>query len=162
MGLAAVARGVLGAFQLRILRRLQHRLAVAETSRFMWYLLRLPASYYAQRAPGEISSRLALNDQVAEVLSGRLASASIDALVMIFYAVVMWQVNRPLTFVALSFAALNVAILNWSARRRREDNARLSIEQGKTAGVGIAGLQSIRTLKAVSYTHLTLPTKRIV
>jgi ATP-binding cassette subfamily C protein len=154
MGLAAAARGVLGAFQLRILRRLQNRLAVAETSRFMWHLLRLPASYYAQRAPGEVSSRLALNDQVADVLSGRLASASIDALVMIFYAVVMWQLNRPLTFVALVFASLNFAILSWSARRRRDDNARLSLEQGKTAGVGSAGLQSLRAISPTSRTPI--------
>jgi ATP-binding cassette, subfamily C, bacterial len=148
LAISTAVRALLGAFQLRILRRLQHRLAVAETSRFFWHLLRLPASYYAQRAPGEVSSRIALNDQVADVLSGRLATASIDALVMIFYGVVMWQLNPPLTLVALAFAALNFGFLNWTARTRREDNARLSIEQGKTAGVGIAGLQSIRTLKA--------------
>jgi ATP-binding cassette subfamily C protein len=146
--IATLLRGLLGAFQLRVLRRLQHRLAVAQTSRFMWHLLRLPASYYAQRGPGEVSSRIALNDQVAEVLSGRLATTAIDVLVMMVYAIVMWQASRRLTFVALGFAALNFAILSWSARARQEDNARLAVEHGKLAGVGIAGLQSIRTLKA--------------
>jgi ATP-binding cassette, subfamily C, bacterial len=145
---AALLRGLLGAFQLRVLRRLQHRLAVAQTGRFMWHLLRLPASYYAQRGPGEVSSRIALNDQVAEVLSGRLATTTIDVLVMIVYAIVMWQASPRLTLVALGFAALNVGVLSWSARARQEDNARLAVEHGKFAGTGIAGLQSIRTLKA--------------
>jgi ABC-type bacteriocin/lantibiotic exporter with double-glycine peptidase domain len=121
---------------------------VAETSRFVWHLLRLPASYYSQRAAGEVSSRIALNDQLAEVLSGRLATSTIDALMMIFYLIVMWQFSRTLTFFALAFAALSLGILRWMSRARSESNARLSLEQGRVAGVGIAGLQSIRTIKA--------------
>ncbi len=148
MFLAAALRAFVGALQLRILRRLQNRLAVAETSRFVRHLLRLPASFYAQRYAGEVSNRIELNDQVADVLSGRLATTSIDALMMIFYMIVMWQFNRPLTVVAASFAMLNFAILRWIARARREGNARLSMAQGKAASSGIAGLQSIRTLKA--------------
>jgi ATP-binding cassette, subfamily C, bacterial len=112
------------------------------------HLLKLPASFYAQRYAGEVSSRIALNDSVAEVLSGRLATTSIDALMMVFYMAVMWQFSRPLTLVAVAFAAVNFAVMRWVARRRREGNIRLSMALGKTGGVGIAGLQSIRTLKA--------------
>lgn len=148
MFLAAALRAFLGSIQLGVLRRLQNRLAVAETSRFVRHLLRLPASYYAQRYAGEVSNRIALNDDVAEILSGRLATTSIDALMMIFYMVVMWQFNRPLTLVATGFALVNFALMRWIARARKEGNARLSMAQGKTAGMGIAGLQSIRTLKA--------------
>jgi ATP-binding cassette, subfamily C, bacterial len=144
----ALLRAFLGAIQFGILRRLQNRLSVAETSRFVWHLLRLPASYYSQRGAGEVSSRIALNDQVADILSGRLATTSIDILMMIFYVVVMWQFSRSLTLVALCFAMLNLVTLRWIARRRGESNARLSMEQGKAAAAGIAGLQSIRTIKA--------------
>ena len=148
MLIAACLRAFLTGIQLRILRRLQNRLAVAETSRFVRHLLRLPASYYAQRYAGEVSSRIELNDQVADVLSGQLATTAIDILMMVFYMVVMWRVNWQLASLALVFAAVNFAVLRWIARLRREGNARLSVAQGKTAGVGIAGLQSIRTIKA--------------
>jgi NHLM bacteriocin system ABC transporter peptidase/ATP-binding protein len=148
MLLAAVLRGLLGALQFRILRRLQIRLAVVHAGRFVEYLLRLPASYYAQRYAGEVSSRIALNDNVAEVLSGPLATASIDVLMMAFYIIVMWQFSLNLTLVAGGFALINFAIMFWIARRRAEGNVRLSMASGKTVGVGIAGLQSIRTLKA--------------
>ena len=146
--ISTVLRAFLGAIQLRILRRLQNRLAVAETSRFMRHLLRLPAAYYAQRYAGEVSNRIELNDVVAEVLSGKLATTFVDALMMIFYVIVMWQFNRPLTLTAAAFAAVNFAVLQVIARARKESNARLAISQGKLAGAGIAGLQSIRTLKA--------------
>jgi ATP-binding cassette, subfamily C, bacterial len=148
MLIAALLRGLLGAIEFRILRRLQIRLAVANSGRFVKHLLALPASYYAQRYAGEVSSRIALNDNVAEVLSGRLATTSIDVLMMVFYLTVMWQFNRPLTLVAVSFAATNLVIMQWAARQRTEGNVRLSMAQGRAGGVGIAGLQSIRTLKA--------------
>jgi ATP-binding cassette, subfamily C, bacterial len=148
MLLAALLRALLGAIQLRILRRLQIRLAVVNSARFVKHLLRLPASYYAQRYAGEVSSRIALNDRVAELLSGRLATASIDALMIIFYAAVMWQFNRALTGVALAFAAMNLSLMAWIAKQRKEGNVRFSMASGRTAGVSIAGLQSIRTIKA--------------
>jgi ATP-binding cassette subfamily C protein len=144
----AMLRVFLSGLQFRILRRMQNRLSVTETSRFVWHLLRLPASYYSQRGAGEVSSRIVLNDQVADILSGKLATTSIDILMMIFYLIVMWQFSRSLTLVAFGFAALNLGTLRWIARTRGDSNARLSMEQGKTAAAGIAGLQSIRTIKA--------------
>lgn len=148
MLIAAAMRGLLGAIEFRILRRMQIRLAVSNSGRFVRHLLKLPASFYAQRYAGEVSSRIALNDNVAALLSGQLATTSIDALMMVFYMTVMWEFNRPLTLVAATFAAANFGIMRWVARRRTEGNVRLSVAQGRAGGVGIAGLQSIRTLKA--------------
>jgi NHLM bacteriocin system ABC transporter peptidase/ATP-binding protein len=148
MLIAALLRGLLGAIEFRILRRLQIRLAVANSGRFVRHLLNLPTSFYAQRYAGEVSSRIALNDNVAAILSGQLATTSIDALMMVFYMIVMWEFSRPLTLVAVAFAAANFGAMQWVARRRTEGNVRLSMAQGRAGGVGIAGLQSIRTLKA--------------
>jgi NHLM bacteriocin system ABC transporter peptidase/ATP-binding protein len=148
MLIAAVFRALLAAIEFRILRLLQIRLAVANSGRFVRHLLNLPASYYAQRYAGEVSSRIALNDNVAEVLSGRLATTSIDVLMMVFYASAMWILSHSLALVAMAFAAVDFAVMRWIARRRRESNIRLSMALGKAGGVGTAGLQSIRTLKA--------------
>ena len=148
MLIAAAMKGILGAIEFRILRRFQIRLAVANSGRFVKHLLNLPASYYAQRYAGEVSSRVSLNDTVAQVLSGRLATTSIDTLMMVFYGIVMWWFSPMLTLVAVAFACVNFGIMRWIARRRKEGNLRLSMSLGKAGGVGIAGLQSIRTLKA--------------
>jgi ATP-binding cassette subfamily C protein len=150
MLMAAVLRTILGAIQFGILRRLQVRLAVANSSRFVRHLLQLPASFYAQRYASEVAHRIALNDQVAEVLSGRLATTAIDALMMVFYLVVMWRFNHLLTAIATGFAVFNFAVLAWIGRRRTEANIRLSMTEGRTVGVAISGLLSIRTIKASS------------
>ncbi|MEA5449683.1 NHLP family bacteriocin export ABC transporter peptidase/permease/ATPase subunit [Leptolyngbya sp. CCNP1308] len=146
--LTAVVQGWLTALQLRYLRSLQIKLAVGTTSRFVWHVLRLPVGFYAQRFAGEIASRIRLNDEVATVLSGRLTSTLISLALVLFYALAMAQYDVLLTAIAVGFAAINVATLQWIARERVNANLRLSQETGKAAGVAIAGLQTMETLKA--------------
>ncbi|MBH8553850.1 NHLP family bacteriocin export ABC transporter peptidase/permease/ATPase subunit [Nostocaceae cyanobacterium CENA357] len=148
MAIAAVLQGVLTLLRLRYLRRLKVKLSVGMSSRFLWHILRLPVSFYAQRFAGEISNRTGLNDQVADVLSGRLATTVIDAVMVIFYVLVMLQYDWVLTLLVASFAAVNVLSLQWISRQRVDANQRLIQEYGKAAGASIAALQSIETLKA--------------
>ncbi|MBD2679333.1 MULTISPECIES: NHLP family bacteriocin export ABC transporter peptidase/permease/ATPase subunit [Nostoc] len=148
MAIAAILQGSLTLLRLRYLRRLKIKLAVGMSSRFLWYILRLPVSFYAQRFAGEISNRTTLNDQVADVLAGKLATTIIDTLMVVFYALVMMQYDWVLTLIAVSFAAVNVLTLQWISRQRIDANQRLIQEYGKAAGASIAALQSIETLKA--------------
>lgn len=144
----AVLRGALTRMQLTYLRQLRTKLAVVMSSQYLWHILRLPMHFYAQRYAGEIGSRLVLNDKVADVLSGRLATTAIDATMMLFYAVVMAVYDPVLTSVGVLFASFNFAALRWVARRREDANVRLLQESGKVTGLSIAGLQSMETLKA--------------
>lgn len=148
MAIATVLQGSLTLLRLRYLRRLKVKLSVGMSSRFLWHILRLPVGFYAQRFAGEISNRTSLNDQVADVLSGKLATTAIDTVMVIFYALVMLQYDRVLTLVVASFAAVNVLTLQWISRQRVDANQRLIQEYGKAAGASIAALQSIETLKA--------------
>ncbi|HBE52629.1 MAG TPA: NHLP family bacteriocin export ABC transporter peptidase/permease/ATPase subunit, partial [Cyanobacteria bacterium UBA11369] len=148
MAIASFLQGWLTLLRLRYLRRLKIKLAVGMSSRFLWHILHLPVSFYAQRFAGEISDRTTLNDQVADVLSGKLATTAIDAVMVIFYALVMLQYDWILTAIAISFAAINVFTLQWISRQRVDANQRLIQEYGKAAGTSIAALQSIETIKA--------------
>ncbi|NEQ96899.1 MAG: NHLP family bacteriocin export ABC transporter peptidase/permease/ATPase subunit [Cyanothece sp. SIO2G6] len=141
-------QAVLTLFQLRYLRALKVKLAVGMASRFVWHVLRLPVGFYAQRFAGEISSRVRLNDQVSGVLSGRLTSTIISVFMVIFYAIAMLYYDVILTLIVIFFAVINVMVLQWVSRQRTDSNLRLAQEQGKAAGVAIAGLQGIETLKA--------------
>jgi NHLM bacteriocin system ABC transporter peptidase/ATP-binding protein len=148
MVLAAVLRGLLARMRLSYLRRLMVKLSVAMSGQFVWHTIRLPVGFYAQRFAGEISNRSKLNDKVAEVLSGRLATTAIDVLMMGFYALVMFLYDWVLTLIAILFAASNFVALQSLSRNRVDSNIRLSQETGKVAGVAISGIQSIETVKA--------------
>ncbi|WP_319423547.1 NHLP family bacteriocin export ABC transporter peptidase/permease/ATPase subunit [Pleurocapsa sp. FMAR1] len=148
MAIAAILQGALTLLRLRYLRRLKIKLAVGMSSRFLWHILRLPISFYAQRFAGEISNRTSLNDQVADILSGQLASTVIDTVMLGFYVIVMSQYDWALTAIVVSFALINVITLQSISRQRKDANQRLIQDYGKAAGASIAALQSIETLKA--------------
>jgi NHLM bacteriocin system ABC transporter peptidase/ATP-binding protein len=144
----ALLSGLLTRLQLQLLRRMKIKLAMGMSSKFIWHLLHLPVSFYDQRFAGEISSRIQLNDRLANLLSGKLATTVISGVMVIFYALVMWQYDRILTLIGITFVVVNLVALQWVARLRVDTNIRLMQEQGKVSGVAIAGLQSMETLKA--------------
>jgi ATP-binding cassette subfamily C protein len=148
MILSTILRGLLQRVQLQHLRRLKLKLATVMSSQFLWHLLRLPASFYAQRYAGEISNRISLNDKVADVLSGQLATTVIETLMMVFYVGVMLQYDVLLTLIGVCFAAGNFVALHVMSRQRVDANMRLMQEFGKVGGLSIAGLQNMETLKA--------------
>ncbi|MEO1184359.1 MAG: cysteine peptidase family C39 domain-containing protein, partial [Cyanobacteria bacterium J06636_27] len=148
MILTTVFQGILALLRLRYLRKLKIKLAVGMSARFMWHILRLPVMFYAQRYAGEISNRTSLNDDVAEVLSGKLATTVIDAVMVVFYVAIAFLYDGLLTSIGIGFSAINALALQWVARKRVDVNMRQKQDWGKVAGVSIAGLQSIETLKA--------------
>jgi len=139
---------MLRALQLRYLRDLRMKLAIKLSGAFVWHVLRLPVGFFAQRFSGEISSRAMLNNGIATALSGELATAIIDSMMLVFYAAVMLYYDVQLTAIGVFLAFGNVLALRWIARRRVDANMRLRQEAGKVSGVAIAGLQSMETLKA--------------
>lgn len=148
MAITAVFQGSLTLMRLRYLRRLKIKLAVGMSGRFLWHILSLPIGFYAQRFAGEISDRTRLNDQVAEVMSGQLATTVIDTSMIVFFAIVMFQYDKLLAAMVVGFAAINILALRWIYRKRVDSNQRLIQDYGKAAGASIAGLQYIETIKA--------------
>ena len=92
--LTAALIGFLTWLQQTYLLRLQVKLSVTTSSRFLWHVLRLPVQFFSQRYAGEIGSRVALNDIVATLLSGQLATTVITMLTLVFYLVMMAALLR--------------------------------------------------------------------
>jgi NHLM bacteriocin system ABC transporter peptidase/ATP-binding protein len=151
-GLAVTAclRVVLTQLQRRVLVRLLMRLAVGMSSTFLWHVLQLPITFFSARTPGDLASRVQLNDQAATLLSGRLAGVFLDAILVVFYAAVMLIYDPWLTLIAVVAAALHVGLLIAQQRGRADDALRASVESGKMAGISAGGLAMIETLKATA------------
>ena len=62
------------------------------SAKFFWHVLRLPTEFFAQRYAGEVASRLQLNDQVATLLSGDVATNLVNILLIGIYAALLYSV----------------------------------------------------------------------
>ena len=148
MGVTALLRWLLTWYQQVYLLRLETKLALTSSARFFRHVFRLPVEFFAQRMGGEIGSRVQLNDKVAQLLSGELATNLLNLLMIVFYALVMLRYDMILTAVGVGMAALNFVGLRYVSEKRKILNQRLQQETGKILGVSMGGLQMIETLKA--------------
>jgi len=130
------------------LLRLETKLALKTSSLFFNHVLRLPVGYFAQRYAGEIGSRVMINDKVASLVSGKLASTALDCILIIFYAALMFFYDVGLTLTVIAIALLNIAAVKAVAKRRVDASRRLQQDQGKMMGTAMNGLRMIETLKA--------------
>lgn len=148
MAMTALLRGALTWFQEYYLLRFETKLALTSSTKFFRHVFRLPVEFFAQRFGGDVGNRVLLNDKVARLLSGELATNIINLVLIIFYAILMIQYDIVLTLLGIFIAFLNLAVLKWVSRKRTDLNMRLQQEAGKMIGTAMIGLQMIETLKA--------------
>lgn len=148
LAFAALFTGLATWIQQAALVRLESRLALSGASMFFWHILRLPYEFFTQRFGGEVGARVALNDQVANLLSERLVSTAINLVVIVFLGALMFWYSPLLAWVSLACAGLNLLALRYISDQRVNANQKLLQENGKLMGVAISGLQMIETLKA--------------
>jgi NHLM bacteriocin system ABC transporter peptidase/ATP-binding protein len=148
MTLTILVQGVATFLQQYALLRAELRLSLSSSARFFWHVLHLPMEFFAQRFPGEIGTRVEVNDRVASLLSGDLATNIANFLLIGFYAALLFQYDVVLTLVGILIALINLVLLRYVSRKRADDNRRLLQESGKLVGVSMSSLQMIETVKA--------------
>jgi NHLM bacteriocin system ABC transporter peptidase/ATP-binding protein len=148
MAATAVIKAALTFLQQRALMRSEMRLSLGASGKFLWHVLQLPMDFFAQRESGDIGSRVEINDRVAGILAGDLATNLVNILLVGFYAALMFQYDALLTGIGIAMALINIAALRFVTRRRVDDNRKLMQDRGKLIGTSMGGLQVIETLKA--------------
>lgn len=150
MALAALAAGTLTWVQTSGLLRLENRLAVQSSRRFLWHVLRLPIQFFDVNYTGAISERVPLNDRVARFLYRDLAMNALSGALVVFFLLLMVRYSVQLTVVGVAVASLNVVALRWVGRRRTDASHRMLQEEMKLTGTALLGLRMIETLKATA------------
>ncbi|WP_329415981.1 NHLP family bacteriocin export ABC transporter peptidase/permease/ATPase subunit [Streptomyces sp. NBC_00704] len=118
------------------------------SARFLRHLLRLPVTFFSQRSPADLVQRLQSNDAVAETLARDLASAGVDAVVVVLYALLLYTYDPQLTYVGVGVALLNVVAMRIVVRMRATRTAKLRADNARLTNTAYTGLQLIETMKA--------------
>ena len=130
MTVTMIVRALAMWLQQHCLLRLETKLALATSSRFLWHVLRLPMYFFTQRSSGDLGFRVAANDRVAFLLSGQLATTALSLITSVFFLAVLFAYDRVLALVAFAMAALNFVALRAVARQRVDGNQKLLVDRG--------------------------------
>jgi len=150
LGMAGCAAliAVLTWLQRETLLRLETRLALAGALRFAGHVVRLPISYFAQRHPGEVASRVMLNDRVAQLMASEVGFVAFNLLTALAYLAAMLFYAPVLALIVAGFAAANFLLLLAVSRGLEDENRRLLMATNLQAGFVKQGLQMVESYKA--------------
>jgi NHLM bacteriocin system ABC transporter peptidase/ATP-binding protein len=148
MGITALARALMTAFQQSLLLRIQTKLTVTMVSRLIWHVLTLPMEFFTQRHSGDLANRVAASEQIAQLLSNGVAANALNLVSVIFIAITMAFYDGLLAAISVAMALLNVVVLRLVARQRGDLNRKLVIERAKLNGSTIEIIRTIETIKA--------------
>lgn len=151
--LTAVIHTVLDYLQQRYLLRLQLKLALTSSSKFIWHLLGLPMQFFTQRFAGDLARRVQANDRVATLLSGQLSTNLVNMISVVFYGGVMLAYDVSLALVGITLELLNMVATKMVWRRREDVNRLLLQVQGKLQATAMNGLLMMDTVKATGSEH---------
>jgi ABC-type bacteriocin/lantibiotic exporter with double-glycine peptidase domain len=146
--MAVVAKAVLSTVQAAVLIRLERRMCMTSSARFMEHALRLPVDFYSHRLPGEMVSRLGGIERLSQLLGAKLFPAIAGAATGVLYLVAMVSIDRRLALLSVLVAAMIAFIIARSARTLRDQSRIAEQESGRQAGIVAVGLQAMETLKA--------------
>ena len=128
--------------------RINGKLATVGSTTFLWKVLHLPMEFFSQRLAGDIQGRQGSNAGIANSVVNTFAPLALDAVMMVFYLVVMIRYSWILTLVGLASLVIN-AVMARIITQKRINITRIQMrDAGKLAGATIAGVEMIETIKA--------------
>ncbi|MBR0404859.1 MAG: NHLP family bacteriocin export ABC transporter peptidase/permease/ATPase subunit [Eggerthellaceae bacterium] len=144
----AILTGIVAIVNAVYLARIQGKIAVVSSSRFMRHLLHLPVGFYAQRMVGDLQQRQSMNESIAFMLIGQLAPVLVNSVMLILYLVVMLSYSVLLTLVGLFAVVANALLAHYIAKKRINISRASMMESGKLYATTVGGIQMIETIKA--------------
>ena len=128
--------------------RIGGKIAAVGSTTFMWKVLQMPMEFFSQRMAGDIQQRKEANATIASSLVSTFAPLVIQAVMMVFYLVVMLRYNVMLTLVGMLSIVINTAMSRIISAKRVNITRVQMRDSGKLSGTTVAGIEMIETIKA--------------
>ena len=148
MGVTALVRLAAVSLQQVYLTRLEIRLALTESVKFLQHVLRLPVTFFQYRFAGDIVGRIVSTERVARLISGELATTAVSLLTLVFFVAAMLPYDPLLTLVGVAISSLNLIALRWLSRWRVDQNRAIEQIRGRLWGGVMWAIQIIESVKA--------------
>jgi ABC-type bacteriocin/lantibiotic exporter with double-glycine peptidase domain len=109
--------------------------------------------FFDRRHAADIVQRVGLNDRIAQILCGELATNAVAMITLIFYVMVMLSYDWALTLIGVALTGVNAVALKAIGRQRADRNMTLQLDRARLMTTVIGGIQAIETIKAGGGEH---------
>ena len=148
MVLVVLIQTVVSFAQAIYLSKVEGKLAIVSSAKFMWHVLRLPVEFFSQRMAGDIAQRQDSNEGIAGTLIKQLGPVVINLAMLVLYLAIMLRYSVVLTLVCVTSIAINIW-LNQVILEKQVNISRVRMrDSGKLYGATVAGIEMIETIKA--------------
>ncbi len=129
--------------------RMESYIAINSAGAYFRHVLRLPVEFFNQRQSGDINSRMQSINTVAAALSSNLTRIMVNLITACLYLILLFQYSVQLTVIGIGITAINVFLLQYTAKKNADNNRVLLQYQGKSIGWIMVNLKSIETIKSI-------------
>ena len=148
MALTAILRIAAAALQQLYLTRLEVKLTLDESLKFLGHVLRLPLIFFQRRYTGDLVARVSSTARVAGLLSGELATTAVSLLTLVAYVAVMLPYEPILAMVGVGISSLNLVALKIFSRWRTDQNRGIEQVRGRLLAGIMGAIQIVESIKA--------------
>ena len=134
--------------QENFLLKFENKIAISKSSSFLNHLLSLPITFFTQRYPSGIASRIMLIEKVAEIITRRLSICIIEIIAAIVFFTLMLLYDLTLTLSCTFCIAINATLVVILSKKISEASQQMLNEEEKLISTAKNGLQMIETIKA--------------
>lgn len=134
--------------QALFLNKINGKFAVVGNMTFLWKVIHMPMEFFSQRMAGDIQERQNANANIANHFVTIFAPIVLDALMLVFYLVVMIRYSLVLTLVGVLSIVINIFVSNIISKRRINITRVQMRDTGKLAGATVAGIEMVETIKS--------------
>ena len=147
-GIAVLVLIALVNLQKLLLRNLGNLLLKRTSSLLYVSLFSLPYRYFVQRMRGEVATRLVLPFSLVQLGITGVVDFALSISSGLLALLVGLLISPWLTLLTVGITGGNTAFTLWIRARRKGDNDKLAMVQGKASGIGMYVIQCIESIKA--------------
>lgn len=136
------------ATQYVVLRRMELLLSKRLTADLFRKLFQVVFAFHQARFQGEIAGRMLLGMETTQVVVAQLLRFSLSLWIGLLILLFATAISAWLSAVVLATMAANLVLNWWLTEQRYDANRKLAIEQGKSQGKGLEGINNIEAIKA--------------
>ncbi len=123
-------------------------IAVENDTAYMKHLLNLPEKFFFQRDTGDLQQRKQANSTISETMINLVIPLTLNSIMMIIYAIVMFKYHYLLALVGIVNIAVNAAFSRISAKERLNIARVMRTDVGKLYSSTIGSISMLETIKA--------------